>query len=476
MADKSTTNVGAGRMATIAGAVIVTAASMAWFARRPGEAPYFADESSYMAQSFYAGLVWDARGRHDPAWVALPAIDQPPLQKYLIGLSLRIHGMPDPCGLAGAMNWHREFNFGDGRPPTANPHAPPPNLLFGTKKSFRAGCWPAIILGAAGCAAMYGLGVLLRGPVTGLIAVGLLAANPLYGMEARQPLGDVPCASLGLLAALAGLIAWQRILRRDGPRTGWASNLALALLAGGLTGLAVLAKLTGLFLLPGFGLVVLLGLMGVRGGSAARGQRTALVGAAALALAAAIGTFVLLNPTLTAHPPRPMPTDLPGYAAKPPLGRFVTMLDWRRNISARQQEAFPTYAVRSIPERLAVFVVQGFGRFSPMGPTLNNAAIRFDPAQDWGLALWLPTVAAGVAWAVVRGRRSWLSGEPPTAWAVLALWAAASATIVAYLPLAWDRYLLPVQPFHALFAAVALTSLADGIRGRWTAHAETSPD
>jgi hypothetical protein len=46
----------------------------------------------------------------------------------------------------------------------------------------------------------------------------------------------------------------------------------------------------------------------------------------------------------------------------------------------------------------------------------------------------------------------------PTAWA-LAVWAGlAMAVVTAYLPMAWDRYQLPIQAPATLLAAVALAT------------------
>ena len=53
------------------------------------------------------------------------------------------------------------------------------------------------------------------------------------------------------------------------------------------------------------------------------------------------------------------------------------------------------------------------------------------------------------------------TGTPPTAFALL-VWAFVSwAVVAAYLPLAWDRYLLPIQAPNALLAAVGLSVLWD---------------
>jgi hypothetical protein len=49
---------------------------------------------------------------------------------------------------------------------------------------------------------------------------------------------------------------------------------------------------------------------------------------------------------------------------------------------------------------------------------------------------------------------------PPSAFGLLIWVAVAWAVVAAYLPMAWDRYLLPIQAPNALLAAV-------GIHGLW---------
>jgi asparagine N-glycosylation enzyme membrane subunit Stt3 len=49
----------------------------------------------------------------------------------------------------------------------------------------------------------------------------------------------------------------------------------------------------------------------------------------------------------------------------------------------------------------------------------------------------------------------------------LAIWAAlAWFTVTAYLPMAWDRYLMPLQSVNALLAAVGVSTLLDRLPGR----------
>ena len=106
--------------------------------------------------------------------------------------------------------------------------------------------------------------------------------------------------------------------------------------------------------------------------------------------------------------------------------------------------------------------VQGFGRFGPLGPPKSDSTRRYDLAQDWGVFLWLPLVADGPG----RDRSCWdsaSSGRPRRRPA--GPWPSgpclAVAVVTAYLPMAWDRYQLPIQAPAALLAAMALGEAVD---------------
>jgi hypothetical protein len=64
---------------------------------------HFVDESAFIAQSYFADLLW--RGQRDSAfWLEYPAVDLPPLPKYLIGLALHLAGERSP-GREAAFRW-----------------------------------------------------------------------------------------------------------------------------------------------------------------------------------------------------------------------------------------------------------------------------------------------------------------------------------------------------------------------------------
>jgi len=69
-------------------------------------------------------------------------------------------------------------------------------------------------------------------------------------------------------------------------------------------------------------------------------------------------------------------------------------------------------------------------------------------------------------WAVARGRSQWQSREPPTAWAIAVQALVAALVVTAYLPLAWDRYLLSLQGGSALLAAGVTVAAVDRFSSR----------
>jgi 4-amino-4-deoxy-L-arabinose transferase-like glycosyltransferase len=464
--------------ATWAPAAAVGVLAFAYLAHGRGTETYFIDESYYLTQGYYADLLIEGQ-RDDPAWLSLAAIDHPPLAKYFIGLALRFAG-ERRLGPVAAAAWQLRYNL---KPVPFESLSDQPYV---TPARLDAARWPATILGTLGCVAAFGIGVMVRDRRTGAVAACLLAVNPLYRLEARRALPDVPCEALVLAAAAVALWGWNRALAgRLGPWRG----LGVALGGGVLAGLAALAKLTGciifLLLVASAALALVLPRIPPR--------RKAVVAAGALTFTlVGAGTLLALNPTLTAQPPAaalasPRVTavprdeseqvpDLPGsdpeaLVRQGPAGRFLTMLAYRKSFSAMQQEFYPIYALRTITDKLEVVLVQGFGRFSPFGPAYSHIPARFDWPQDrWGL-IWLPWVALGAGWAVERGRRQVREGRPPTAWFLLLHAAIAWVCVTLYIPLAWDRYLLPIQPATALLAAGAAVSCFDhivGAKARWS--------
>ena len=89
--------------------------------------------------------------------------------------------------------------------------------------------------------------------------------------------------------------------------------------------------------------------------------------------------------------------------------------------------------------------------------------MRYEVRQDWGLIAWGPLVLIGLVQSFRLGCRQLRAGEAPTGIA-LVLWGAITWVVVTiYLPMAWDRYLLPPQSVNALLAALAVSAIYDRV-------------
>jgi 4-amino-4-deoxy-L-arabinose transferase-like glycosyltransferase len=411
--------------------VFVVACAVIGF--RLGDETPFVDESAYVAQSFYADLFLEGR-RDDPAWLDYAAVDLPPLAKYLVGVALRVGGYPRP-GMSAPARWYDNTK-----------------TQFVGPAALNTARVPSVLLGALGCVAVYAIGTRGFGRPSGLTAAVLLMIDPLYRLLARRAMSDVPAESCMMIALAFGLAGWSRWVAG---KRGWRGWVETGLCAGIFTGLAVLAKLNGTIAGMVLAAWMLLGLL--QKGMSNR-SKLGLAGATILAGAVSFGTFVALNPFLTARPAGPLQEPLKSAAGLSFFERLKAIKDHRVEVSQIGMRQFAHNALPGLPDKLAAVAVQGYGRFSPFGPAHSDSTVRFDWRQDWGALIWLPIVLAGLVVAVVRGRRQSRAGEPPTAWAIALAAALSLVVVTSFIPLAWDRYYISLQPGAVLLASAALTA------------------
>jgi 4-amino-4-deoxy-L-arabinose transferase-like glycosyltransferase len=405
----------------------------------------FADEYAYITQSFYADLFFTGQV-NDKLWLEGFAADLQPLPKYLIGLALRAANLPMPTP-RDASQWYADYH------------------QFGTPATLAVARIPMIVLGAVGCVSLFGCGVLIKCWRVGALAAVLLMLNPLYSLHAHRAMSDVACEASVTTALCAALWAFKRF---------WSPSAALPAvlgtwIAGVCCGLALLSKLTGFL-----SLAVVVGWLGLAW--LARGltwpRKLAMTLLTMLTIATAVAVLVALNPYLTAHPHLTtyerglLSKDGRVLLAENPWQRFQTQVALRTATSEYQQRRYSDDALTGIPDRVKVLFVQGLGRFGPLGPAESDSTIRFDLRQDWGLVLWAPLLLLGLVESIRLSRTQLALAEAPTA-AALLIWVALAWMVLAvYLPMAWDRYLLPLQSGHALLGGLAIAAIWDRLRAR----------
>jgi 4-amino-4-deoxy-L-arabinose transferase-like glycosyltransferase len=423
-----------------AGPIAVTLLAVTVFGSDLGSELHFVDESAYVSQSFYADL-WLTGDWNHPVWLGYAGYDIPPLPKYLIGLTLRLEGFRRP-GPSAMVAWYRDTG-----------------TRFISPDGLNAARHPAVALGALGCLAIYAIGTLTLDRRLGFLAALLLMSNPLYFLHARRAMSDVPAESLILASLAVGLWAWKRIL--SGSNVGRAS-LELVLGSGVLGGLATLAKLNGS--LGGMVLAawaaMAVGLPGFRWRS-----KGLIVVATVASGVVSFATFAGLNPFLFAAPRPPFDPSVAAMARLDFLDRVRVVADHRVAIYEQTRKMFPGDALTTPLEKVEAIAVQGFGRFGHFGVRgWTDSTIRFDWEQDWGALAWLPWVGVGLAFAIRRGSMQYSAGQPPTAWAVAVQALVSLGVVTAFIPLAWDRYFLSIQPGCALLGAFAVVEAFDRVR------------
>jgi hypothetical protein len=398
----------------------------------------FEDEDAYISQSYYADLFLAGRF-HDRAWLEFPAYDLQPLPKYLIGFSLRLAQLPVSAP-RDAIEWYRNYK------------------TFGTYPTRIVASLPSIGLGAIGVVAIFACGTLLKDWRVGAGAALLLTLNPLYRLHAHRAMSDTPCEAFMLAGLALFLWTWRRT---------WSGKIDLAdflvsCMAGFCFGLSLLCKFNGflglIIIAAWTGLALLTANLDVRCKLAIAGQPiTAFI----VALAIAVG----LNPYMTAKPRGPAPRDGPDLDRMNIWERFNFQVKHRLKLSDDQRKHFPDDALETLADKAKVVAVQGFGRFGPFGPSDSDSKVRFDFRQDWGAIMWVPAVLLGLVVSIRMGLSQNQSGLAPTAVA-LVIWASLGwAVVTLYIPMAWNRYLLPIQSGNALLAALAAGAVWDKIAG-----------
>jgi 4-amino-4-deoxy-L-arabinose transferase-like glycosyltransferase len=428
------------RLKKWAGPVAVTLLSLTFFGWDLASELHFVDESAYISQSFYADL-WLTGKWDDPVWLAYAGYDLPPLPKYVVGMSLWLGGHDRP-GRSAMVTWYRDTSS-----------------RFVSDRALLAARIPSLAFGSLGCLAIYAIGTMALDRRLGLLAAYLLMLNPLYCMHARRAMSDVPAESLILATLAVGLWAWKHLLSGD---RAFGPTLGQVVGSGILCGLATLSKLNGALgglILGSWALLAIL-LPGFKWRS-----KSVYLLATIASGCVAFATFAALNPFMFAHPSGPLDARMQSMARLGFLDRVKMVADHRVNVSALQRRGFPDDALNTPLEKIETVVVQGFGRFGHFGTRgWTDSRIRFDWDQDRGALAWLPWVLLGLMFALWRGRKQLLAKQPPTAWAVLTQAGVALAIVTAYIPLAWDRYFLSIQPGFALLGASAVVEGFDLVR------------
>jgi hypothetical protein len=397
------------------------------FWARPTTAEPDVDEVYWIGSAYYYHLAFERFDWGNRDWDLLPARENPPIAKYVIGLGLAVRGhhVTSPDVLGGFYQYfqHVDGAWGTGvdrakreavvrritpksiGKPAGAPLQLPSDVLIAARETM-------IVVAVLTSGLVFLLGRQLSSSFAGLIASQLWLAHPSAVESYNHALSDAVaqffCASAAVTIA-SGLKRWA-----EPPGLSRAFMIRWAVAVGVLLGLACAAKMNALVLLAAFAT----GFVAVVAGAGGIGRfKSAAVTLAAVA-AAGIATFVMLNPAILHDPGN---------------GLIATVAEHRRTEAI--QAGFLHGYLTSVTAKLGVVTDIGFRGILPAS------------------LLLLITVAAA------------MRGNATTRF-VAGWWFVAATGVTLWIPFARHRYVLPVVIPSVLLVSVAVAAVVDRLRQR----------
>ena len=405
-----------------------------FFLRDLSSVEFHGDESDFILSSVYFKYFFLDRDFNHPAWKGnYWVVTQPPLTRYIIGLSWWITGH-DSSELP-----RHPWDFGKDEQYNIKRGAMPSKSTLLTARAAMA------ILTSFTCFIVYLIGERVKGWKAGLFSSLSLIANPRLQQLGRRAMGDSP---LLFFLALSMLIAMNFVdVFRTHKRFESKRAILWAVILGITIGLATATKLNGALAGISFAIVcvwlVALHLIslcspvnGVAGfvqiSVAGRKTSTTLC-CLFIAGLMAVTIFILINP----------------FFYEKPLEAAIAMINHRIDVAHMQQEAYVDQALYTISQRLCAVIRETFYAGGTFYLTFH---VPFDLALAViGFIILLYTEAKEVS----QERQS-------TAKAVLISWIVVffGATIL-FVPLEWPRYFLPLQLCSSVLVGFAIGSGLD---------------
>ncbi len=328
----------------------------------------------------------------------------PPIGKYLIGFGTYSTGY-DAIYYKEHYNWQQTIEWNN-----AQGNIYEPALL-------RAARWPVALLGLLGCVCLYWLVSLVFNGWYALMSVLALLGGQFYLRSSRAAMLDIPGVAFVLLAyvCLWYLVAALRA-ERLAATCGWASACGLAL------GLAVGTKLTGGLALIACVLVLLLEwVQAVQQKRAAKRFLPCMLVIGTLATA----LFVASNPFLYPDP----------VAGMKHMLSFTTIM-------SKTTGAFAPF--------------DGMGKLKAVAENM----VLFAPLRQLGATGDAVVLLLGLIALGARCATNWRACWQQQISTLLVCMLVSFVGITLWLPIAWARYSLPLQPWSAFIYAYGIVWLA----------------
>jgi len=376
--------------------------------------------TSYMFEAYFKGEFWS------DAWdESQPTLTNPPVPRYVIGISRFVGGyrIPD-LNRRWDYEHNRNFNLRRGAMPSNG-------LLWWSRL-------PMALLGVFSLAMGFFLLCKVGGRLPAYLWVIFGVANPFMLLQTRRAMAEASILFFVMLAALCcyGAI---RTLRQPPEKAPWLPYLLLGL-CGVCIGLAGESKINGLSVLVGVVASIAAFVLWQQkdAPTSKAGKARRILGLSALVSVVTVVVFLGSYPYLWPNL----------------LGRTLKIAQNRVEEMRYQSTQHPSDAIETLEQRLTII---------PRRIFQDYAVFHFDGTRVLNVALTV--LGAGLtAWKV----RAWAIGRDDDPAALVLLTFALTASVPAFLTLLdWDRYYLFPVFFSTGFIMLAIGWLVKQAR-RWT--------
>ncbi len=418
---------------TLAGALLPIGVFLWGYHSHPPANGIIEDEVYWIGSAYYYDLAVIQHDLYSPDWQLLPARENPPVGKYVFGLALQAMGsrIRSPDALSAFYLYFSQHPkaWGQGedyqKRLAVTRRISPSGVQALQARRFpidERDLWICrrvnLVMTLAATLALYALACLFLELPGAIAAATLFVLQPAVVTASRVALIDMIALAFSTLCVLA----LARAVRHAWPseqRISWLWASGQALLVGTLLALACGTKMNALIvaaLVGGTGAFYAL-----RGVLGRRGNDLVLAAALFAALAWATGLFIALDPTLY-----------------PDVGAGLAALFDEPKRAAAIQDSFLKRGLHSTAARIRWLAQETF-TWRPLGLIL----------------------AGFLLYHAIRGPRN-----NPVFWLVGAWWLLTLVLLLAWLPFAFSRYILPLVPPSALLAGGVVDTLVPLLRNR----------
>lgn len=415
----------------------------------PPDPPLDHDEIYWVGSAYYYDLAFVQKDWHNPAWGFLPARENPPVAKYVLGLGLAAAGhrvttidslsyfylfwlgwekSPEQQGIGLSKDMEKRVDVVNAATPGFRQRVAEQTRAPLNRSVIRAGRNTVIVCSVVASLLLFLLSASGGDWFAALISSQLFLLHPIVVAASSHAMSDAVAAMFSIAAALSAYWWWRRVSAPSA--NDFSSGVGSSIIAGVVLGLACGAKMNSLVIAAVVGLLT--AIVTIRqwlGGDRLAAIRVCLQGA--ILFLVALLVFVFVNPAIL----------------RDPVGGLAATVVEHSHTEKLQTDLNFTH-LEGLGEKFGAVVSMGF----------------------FGWALF-SCMAMIVFWAIVCRWK-----EAGVRFAVC-WWVIAAICVTIWVPFRWPRYVMPLVPPSAwlvgCFLSAALRKLGRlGGKGKRVATSE----